>query len=158
MIRGRDLYRLYGDPAETQKHMISWAVPGELCRGAIPKRIYCHHALVPMLIKVFSHLITRGHLDELKTWDGCYNHRPIRGYESRYKQLTIEGNIDAAMDLLSIHSWGLAIDVNAATNGLGKDPTLSPEFVKCFTDAGFEWGGTWKRKDGMHFQIRYIPA
>jgi hypothetical protein len=33
---------------------------------------------------------------------------------------------------------------------------LSPGFVKCFTDNGFEWGGTWKRKDPMHFQLAEI--
>jgi hypothetical protein len=51
----------------------------------------------------------------------------------------------------------LAIDVIAFENGLGKEPKLSPGFVKCFTDAGFEWGGTWKsRPDGMHFQLKSI--
>ena len=57
---------------------------------------------------------------------------------------------------MSLHSWGIAIDVNAAWNGLNKPSTLSPGFVKCFTDAGFEWGGTWKRIDGMHFQLKKI--
>ncbi len=57
---------------------------------------------------------------------------------------------------MSLHSWGIAIDVNAAWNGLNKEPVLSAGFVKCFTDAGFEWGGTWKRKDGMHFQLSSI--
>ena len=57
---------------------------------------------------------------------------------------------------MSLHSWGIAIDVNAFENGLNQIPKLSPGFVKCFTDAGFEWGGTWKRKDGMHFQLAKI--
>ena len=54
----------------------------------------------------------------------------------------------------SLHSWGVAIDVNAAWNGFGKKPTLSAGFVKCFTDAGFDWGGTWSKPDGMHFQLK----
>jgi hypothetical protein len=57
---------------------------------------------------------------------------------------------------MSLHSWGLAVDLNAFENGLGKEPKLSPGFVKCFTDAGFDWGGTWKRKDGMHFELAKI--
>ena len=48
------------------------------------------------------------------------------------------------------------IDVNAAWNGFGKKPTLSKEFVKCFTDAGFDWAGTWSKPDGMHFQLKSI--
>jgi len=33
---------------------------------------------------------------------------------------------------------------------------MSKELVSCFTDAGFDWGGTWERKDGMHFQLKNI--
>jgi hypothetical protein len=55
-----------------------------------------------------------------------------------------------------LHSWGVAFDVNASWNGLGVEPKLSAGFVKCITDAGFDWGGTWKRKDGMHFQLSKI--
>jgi len=40
--------------------------------------------------------------------------------------------------------------------GLNKEPQLSKEFVNCFTLAGFDWGGTWTRKDGMHFQLKSI--
>ena len=57
---------------------------------------------------------------------------------------------------MSLHSWGVAIDVNAAWNGFGKKPTLSKEFVKCFTDAGFDWGGLWAKPDSMHFQLKSI--
>jgi hypothetical protein len=57
---------------------------------------------------------------------------------------------------MSLHSWGIAVDVNAFENGLGKDPKLSKAFVKCFTDAGFNWGGVWRRRDGMHFELAAI--
>ena len=57
---------------------------------------------------------------------------------------------------MSLHSWGIAIDVNAFENGLHQEPRLSAGFVKCFTDAGFIWGGNWRRKDGMHFELAKI--
>jgi hypothetical protein len=58
---------------------------------------------------------------------------------------------------MSLHSWGLAIDINAATNRFGGKPTMSAELVKCFTDAGFDWGGVWSNPDGMHFQLARFP-
>lgn len=155
MYTGIDLYHKYGDPA-SEKHMILWDVPTELEVGCVPRKIYCHQALAGPLRAAILNMITRGYIDELKTWDGCFNIRPIRGYEDEFKQLTFHDQIEQSMRYLSIHSWGLAIDVNAAWNKLGVVPTLSAGFVRCFTDAGFEWGGHWARKDGMHFQLARI--
>ena len=95
--------------------------------------------MISPLSKALQALISTGKVSELKTWDGCFNIRRKRGLTS-----------------MSLHSWGIAIDVNAAWNGLNKTPTLTPGFVKCFTDNGFDWGGTWQRKDGMHFQLSNI--
>jgi hypothetical protein len=130
----------YGDPRNKVRegqYMTLWNVPAHLRQGKIPGRVYCNRAIQPILEKAFENLIARNHVNELATWDGCFNVRMQRGSTNQW----------------SLHSWGLAIDLNAATNGLGKRPTLSPGFVKCFTDAGFHWGGTWARPDGMHFQI-----
>lgn len=125
----------YGAP-ELEKHMVLWDVPTELEIGVIPKRIYCNKDMLIPLTLAFKALISTGYVNELKTWDGCFNIRKKRGASSS-----------------SLHSWGVAIDVNAAWNGFGKKPTLSPGFVKCFTDNGFDWGGTWAKPDGMHFQL-----
>ena len=95
--------------------------------------------MIGPLTQAFTNLINTGYVKELKTWDGCFNIRNKRGLNSQ-----------------SLHSWGIAVDVNAAWNGLNKVPQLSAGFVKCFTDAGFDWGGTWTRKDGMHFQLNKI--
>ena len=119
--------------------MVMWDVPTELEIGVIPKRIYCNKDMVKPLEQAFTNLIQRNHVGELKTWDGCFNIRKKRGLTS-----------------MSLHSWGIAIDVNAFENGLNVKPKLSPGFVKCFTDAGFDWGGTWTRLDGMHFQLAKI--
>jgi len=139
MVTSAQALKKYGEPS-LEKNMTVWDVPTELEIGVIPKKIYCNKDLVKPLEQAFKNLIERNFVKELKTWDGCFNIRKKRGLAS-----------------MSLHSWGIAIDVNAAWNGLGKTPVLSAGFVKCFTDAGFDWGGTWKnRPDGMHFQLSRI--
>jgi hypothetical protein len=154
-LRGVDFYNKFGDPFKKKfiNSLVIWDVPAELEIGFIPKRIYCHPLLIKPLEQAFKNLIERGCVNELKSWDGCWNLRTIRGYEKKYEALIAAGKFLEALVYLSIHCWACAIDVNAAENGLGKKPKLSAKFVKCFTDAGFEWGGNWKRPDGMHFQL-----
>jgi len=139
MVTSTDCLEKYGEPSAGNKWLVLFDVPTELEIGVIPKKIYCNKDLIQPLTQAFKNLIERSLVSELKTWDGCFNIRKKRGLNS-----------------MSLHSWAIAVDVNAFENGLGKEPKLSPEFVKCFTDAGFDWGGTWKRKDGMHFQLSTI--
>lgn len=148
MVTNQQFLEKFGMPGTTEagKHLIMWDVPSELEIGVIPKRIFCNKEIIEPLGKAFASLISTGAVNELKTWDGCYNFRPIRGYEKKWAATK-------NVKYLSVHSWGAAIDVNAFENGLGVVPKLSPEFVKCFTDNNFDWGGNWKRLDGMHFQI-----
>lgn len=138
MVTSAQALKKYGAP-EKESHMILWDIPTTLEVGVIPKRLYCNRDMISPLTHALENLISRGFVKELKTWDGCFNIRKKRGLSTP-----------------SLHSWGIAIDVNAAWNALGKEPTLSSGFVKCFTDAGFDWGGTWSRKDGMHFQLKSI--
>ena len=129
----------FGLPNASNKCMTLWDVPKELEIGVIPKRIYCNKLMVEPLKKAFKALIETEHVNELKTWDGCFNIRMIRGISTSF----------------SLHSWGLAVDMNAFENQLYVKPKLSEGFVKCFEDAGFEWGGRWSiRYDGMHFELK----
>jgi hypothetical protein len=139
MITSKQALARYGSPVH-EAGMVIWDVPAELEIGVIPKRIYCNRDLVLPLTRAFTNLIERKYVRELVTWDGCFNIRQKRNGTSA-----------------SLHSWGLAIDVNAAWNQLGKKPQLTPGFVKCFTDAGFEWGGDWDMPDGMHMQLAEFP-
>jgi hypothetical protein len=139
MVSSKQCLAKFGEPSASNKCMTLWDVPAELEIGIIPKRIYCNRLMVEPLKKAFKNLIDTGAVKELKTWDGCFNIRKKRG-----------------LSTMSLHSWGLAIDVNAFENGLYQTPKLSPTFAKCFTDAGFDWGGTWLRQDGMHFQLSAI--
>ena len=125
--------------------MVLWDVPKDYEVGAVPNKIYCNKLMVKPLEKAFFFVKTRKLEAEIKTWDGCFNIRKKRGNASP-----------------SLHSWGLAIDINAAWNGYNKPPTMSKELVQCFKDAGFDWGGdwglgekgNWKGCDSMHFQLK----
>lgn len=139
MVSSSQALKKYGEPNINNPHLTLWDVPTELEIGVVPKRVYCNKDLVAPLQQAFKNLIERNHINELKTWDGCFNIRKKRGLTS-----------------MSLHSWGIAVDLNAFENGLNQIPKLSKGFVKCFTDAGFDWGGTWERLDGMHFQLSKI--
>ncbi|CAM1341736.1 M15 family metallopeptidase [Tenacibaculum aestuarii] len=143
MVTSKQCIQKYGEPNVQMeyKHMVLWDVPDWINKElpVIPNKIYCNKDLVKPLQQAFENIIKRGLQKELKTWDGCFNIRKKRGLKS-----------------WSLHSWAIAIDINAAWNGLGKQPLMSLALVKCFTDAGFDWGGTWTRKDGMHFQLKQL--
>lgn len=74
MITHRDCRAKYGEP-ETESAMAVWDVPTELELGFIPKKIYCNKDLVLPLQQAFHNIIDRGLVDQLKTWDGCFNLR-----------------------------------------------------------------------------------
>jgi hypothetical protein len=149
MITSSQALKKYGEPSIDNKSLILWDVPSDLEIGQIPKRIYCNKDLVIPLGNAFKNLIDTGCVNELKTWDGCFNIRKKRGLGS-----------------MSLHSWGLAIDMNAFCNPLGLNREqivakglipFSEEFLQCFRNAGFDCGADWKsRSDFMHFQLSNI--
>lgn len=100
------------------------------------KRIYCNRELIPCLNNTFLTLIEKDLFKELKTFDGCWNVRPIRGTTDRW----------------STHSFGVAIDINAKENPLGGPIKFSEEFLQVWRDTGWKCGADFKRLDGMHFQ------
>lgn len=99
-------------------------------------KIWCNSSMHSFLAKALQNLYANNLLSELKEYGGTHCIRATRGTTH-----------------WSAHSWALALDLNMSENGLGKTPKLSKEFVKCFTDAGFGWGGYYSRKDGMHFTL-----
>lgn len=133
---------LYGSPhpvdgwPEEAKFMMFAVVPPELYARGWPKHIYCHREMHQALEFALSAVVIRGLADQLKTFDGCFCIRATRG-----------------QTYASVHSWGLAIDINAATNQLGTAGDISDELAACFTDQGFVWGKTFHRQDPMHFQF-----
>jgi hypothetical protein len=59
-----------------------------------------------------------------------------------------------------MHSWGAAIDINAAYADYwlwprGKSGNAIPtEIIDIFERRGFIWGGKWSHYDTMHFEYR----
>lgn len=99
--------------------------------------VYCNRDVARSLVDVIELLHIRKLLDQWKTYDGCFYVRDVRGKPG----------------VLSTHAYGLSFDINAATNKLGTDGDMSPEFVNTWKELGFVWGGDFKsRKDPMHFQ------
>lgn len=108
-----------------------------LKKGSTSRGFYCHKLLVAVFQAVFEEIVLAGLADEIKTFDGCFNIRKIRGSSST----------------MSLHSWAIAIDLNYKGNELGNaKPEMDRRVVAIFEKHGFYWGGNFKRKDGMHFE------
>lgn len=77
----------------------------------------------------------------LDLYGGAYNFRPKRNSND-----------------ISMHAYGLALDIDPSHNVLGsKKTTLPGWYIGCWTSAGFDWGGNWtKRKDPMHFECKKV--
>lgn len=100
-------------------------------------RNQCHKLMVPVFTSVLEQIVDMG-LDGDVLSFGIFNprhkmHNPKRS--------------------LSTHSWGIACDVNAATNMPGDVGDMPEGIVQAFEAHGFNWGGRWRHRDSMHFQF-----
>lgn len=102
------------------------------------KRVMINKDFKAKLKVAFTNLERCGLHIEIKTFDGCYVDRKVRG-----------------RNLKSLHSWAVAIDLNAKIEYLGRSTTdWSSRFVAIMKAAGIYWGGDWKGgKDNMHFAL-----
>jgi hypothetical protein len=101
-------------------------------------RVTCHRLMIPQLRGALQDVVNAGLSSSLHTYDGCYVPR------------FIERNPSHA---ISLHTWGIAIDMDASTNYRGIKGTMDPRVVTIFKRWGFRWGGDWKYTDPMHFEI-----
>ena len=141
-----EVYTLFGDPLENGY----WKRYGGFCET--PKELdhvfkyqnegkngfWCNQLLIPVFSRVYEEITKSSLAKELKSFDGCYNVRYIRGGKE-----------------LSMHSWGIAVDHNASTNLLGTEGDMNRDVVRVFESCGFFWGGNFKRKDPMHFEFTH---
>lgn len=146
------LDKRYGNPFTDPKGFESaWMVAYPLSMWiethipAMPSKIYINRDIASILEVTLNRVIEVGVYKEIKTFDGCFNMRMVRGSKTRP----------------SIHSWGLAIDLNAGHNPLGlnrlqcRERGLTPFtelFIEVWRDAGWTCGADFKRPDLMHFE------
>jgi hypothetical protein len=101
-------------------------------------RVTCHRLMVPQLRGALQEVQDAGLGGLLRTYDGCYVPR------------FIARNPDNS---ISLHTWGIAIDMDAATNYRGIRGTMDLRIVEVFKRWGFAWGGDWRYTDPMHFEL-----
>lgn len=142
----------YGDPMKNTKgfesqFMVQWPIPMWIDTHipALPNKMYINKDIVHVFEETMNELIAIGAYKEIVTFDGMFNVRYIRGSKTK----------------LSIHSWGLAIDLNASHNPLGfsKDQAtakglhpFSKTFDQVWRDLGWTCGIDFSRHDGMHYE------
>lgn len=108
--------------------------------------MHFHHRAVPQLKALWQAWEAQGLRDLILTYGGSYVARYVRG----------------STRTLSNHAFGTAFDINIGWNRLGHEPapkgTLGSvvELVSIANDYGFYWGGHFKRRDGMHFEVGKI--
>ena len=102
---------------------------------------HCAESLSAVLDAIWK--AAAGDLEIVRAWGmhlygGGYYFRPARG-ES----------------WLSMHAYGCAVDFDPARNGW-KNPRPNfasvPAVLEAFAAEGWIWGGSWAKKDGMHWQ------
>lgn len=143
MKTAAQLLARYGNPMVNQaafekKWMTLWDIPQEINDAikALPNKLYCNKDIVARLEKTFRDLIKANLHSEIKTFDGCFVVRKQRGANS-----------------ISRHSWGVAVDLNAAWNPLNGKVTWSNAFLNIWRNNGWICGADFRsRKDGMHFE------
>lgn len=97
-----------------------------------------HQNCAEELERVFLILEREDLWPKFRTFDGAYTWRMQRNSASK----------------LSMHSFGAALDFDAATNKLGQvDGDINQSIVQVFESCGWTWGGRFQRPDMMHFQF-----
>jgi hypothetical protein len=105
--------------------------------------VTCNKAMLPQLRGALTEIQRLGFADAIHRdeYQGCYYPRYI--------------NRDPANGL-SLHSWGIAVDLNVPGNQRGTVGEMDRRVVAVFKRWGFAWGGDWNYTDPMHFEMNAV--
>lgn len=141
---------LWRSESSLSSQQVIWSIfpeQQEYSKSCLPNKIYMNKLMVDPFTKAIKDLIAARLLDDIRTWNGCYNIRRMK---------VVKNGKIAFSSKYSLHSWGIAFDIDAAWNQLGKKGDLNPAIVEIFKKNGFDWGGDFKVEDSMHFQLKEI--
>lgn len=131
------LYTRYGDPRSAgweNRWITNWKV-GNRHPWFPLQEIKIHKHFWPMLDVAFTKLEQLGLQDEIKTF--------FRGFQLFHLHDS---------PVLSVHSWGAAIDLNAEINPIGSIGNWSEGFIDVMKAHGIFCGQCWTgTKEPMHF-------
>ncbi len=105
--------------------------------------VTCNKGMLPQLRGALSEIVQLGLADEInpEEYAGCYYPR----YINRSPEYG-----------LSLHSWGIAVDLNVPGNQRGTVGEMDRQVVAIFKEWGFAWGGDWSYTDPMHFEMAKV--
>ena len=133
------LFTRYDDPRSPgweSKWLTTWHVQQTHPWFPVPA-IVIHKHFWPLLHDAFTELEHLGLQSEIRSFH-C-GHKICYMHES---------------PVLSVHSWGAAIDLNAEDNPAGTMGKWSEKFVEAMTRSGIYCGQNWTgNKDPMHFAM-----
>ena len=136
--------KFYGKPGD-ESNLISFDFPFPTYYDG--KRVYtgrCHKKVKDSLVRVLTEIGTlygkkEEIMEEAQDYCGIFNFRPKRGGTS-----------------LSLHSWGIAIDLDADDNSFRDSwpvkADMPLEIMECFAREGWTSAGAFWGYDSMHFQ------
>ena len=154
LITQKELIKKYGVPNKTGAgYLVQIDLPYPMylnwATSTYVNKISCHKLIAEKLKNVFKDILEHYGLDKIKElqlddFGGCFNYRLMRGGTE-----------------LSVHSWGLAIDLDPDRNMLKETSKTArfarPEYkamIDIFYKHGFISLGREKNYDYMHFQIK----
>jgi hypothetical protein len=105
--------------------------------------VTCNKGMLPQLRGALTEIVQMGLADKINPdeYAGCYYPR----YINRSPEYG-----------LSLHSWGIAVDLNVPGNQRGTKGEMDRTVVAIFKKWGFAWGGDWSYTDPMHFEMAKV--